>query len=68
MDWMNAVQSLEEELIMERQCRSILGSRDLREIQNLCVALLRQDYLKGRLLTQAVNKIAEMDAQLSCLE
>lgn len=68
MDWMNAVQPLEEELVMERQCRSILDSKDLGEIQNLCVALLRQNYLKGRLLTQAVNRIAEMDAQLSCLE
>ncbi len=68
MDWMNAVQSLEEELIMERQCRSILGSKDLKEIQNLCVALLRQNWYQGRLLVQAVDKIAEMDIQLSCLE
>lgn len=68
MDWMNAAQSLEEELFVERQCRSILGSKDLEEIQNLCVALLRQDYSQERLLSQAVGKIAEMDAQLSCLE
>ena len=68
MDWMNATQSLEEELFVERQCRSILGSKDLEEIQNLCVALLRQNYSQGRLLSQAVGKIAEMDVQLSCLE
>lgn len=68
MDWMIAQQSLHEELMMERSVRSIYNTTDIEEVQGLCAALVRQNWHQRKLLSQAVSRIAEMDAQLTCLE
>jgi len=68
MDWMIAKQTLEEELVMERQCRSVNETKDFREVQRLCIALIRQNWHQSKLLSQAVGRIAEMDGQSICSE
>ncbi len=68
MQWMIAEQSLHEELTMERAIRSINNTEDFEEMQGLCAALVRQNWHQRKLLSQAVSRIADMDAQLACLE
>lgn len=68
MKWMIAEQSLHEELAMERSVRSIYNTEDLEEIQGLCACLVRQNWHQRKLLSQAISKLADMDAQLTCLE
>jgi ABC-type Na+ transport system ATPase subunit NatA len=68
MQWIMATQSLEEELTMERAVRAVYSSEDMEEVQGLCASLVRQNWHQRKLLCQAVNKIVEMDAQLTCLE
>ena len=68
MKWMIAEQTLHEELMMERSVRSIYNKEDIEEIQGLCAALVRQNWHQRKLLGQAVSRIADMDAQLACLE
>ena len=68
MQWMIAEQSLHEELTMERSVRAIYNTQSLEEIQGLCATLIRQNWHQRRLLSQAVNKIADMEAQWTCLE
>ena len=68
MKWMIAEQTLHEELMMERSVRSIYNTTDIEEVQGLCASLVRQNWHQRKLLCQAVNKIVEMDAQLTCLE
>ena len=68
MKWMIAEQTLHEELMMERSVRSIYNTEDMEEAQGLCAALVRQNWHQRKLLSQAVTRISEMDAQLACLE
>jgi len=68
MKWMIAEQSLYEELRMERSIRSVYNTQDLEEVQGLCAALVRQNWHQRKLLSQAVSRISEMDAQLACSE
>lgn len=68
MKWMIAEQTLHEELMMERSVRSIYNTEDIEEVQGLCAALVRQNWHQRKLLGQAVSRIADMDAQLACLE
>jgi hypothetical protein len=68
MQWMIAEHTLHEELMMEKSVRSIYNTEDIEEVQGLCAALVRQNWHQRKLLSQAVSKVAEMDAQLACLE
>tara|TARA_Y100000289_G_scaffold2676_1_gene2556 strand:- start:2918 stop:3145 length:228 start_codon:yes stop_codon:yes gene_type:complete len=67
-DWMVVKQTLEEELNLERQVRSISNTEDLHALQQLCSALTRQGWHQSKLLKQAVGRIAEMDAKIACGE
>ena len=66
--WMIFQQSLEDELAIERSVRSICSTEDIKELQGLCTALVRQNWHQRKLLCQAVTRISEMDAQLACSE
>ena len=46
----------------------VVNNEDLEEVQGLCAALVRQNWHQRKLLGQAVSRIADMDAQLACLE
>ena len=60
---MNATPTLEEELSIERSVRGVQRCNDNEMLRHLCEALLRQSFHQGKLLAQAVNRIAEIDTQ-----
>ena len=67
-NWMVVSHTLEEELQTERAIREIKSNEDEDEIKDLCVNLYRQNTHMRKLLNQAVNRIAEMDASNACSE
>ena len=67
-DWMVVDQTLEEELEVERSVREINNCDDEEALKMLCSAMVRQSWHQSRLLSQAVSRIGELDAKLSCLD
>ena len=65
MKWMYVTQTLEEELTLERSIREIEDCENIDVLSQLCVAMARQQWHQGKLLKQAVGRIALMDAVLS---
>jgi hypothetical protein len=65
-DWMVVKQTLEEELHLERQVRSISNTEDLHTLQQLCSSLTRQNWHYSKLLKQAVGRVAELDVRSVC--
>ena len=61
-NWMSVRQTLEEELTLERQIRSIHDVEDIHTLHELCSALTRQAWHQSKLLSQAVKRIAEIDS------
>ena len=62
-DWMIVTPSLEEELSIERSVREVQSCDDNEMLRHLCEALVRQSWHQGKLLAQAVNHIASLDAE-----
>ena len=60
--------TLEEEIQIEIAIREIKSNEDEDEIKDLCVDLYRQNTHMRKLLNQAVNRIAEIDASNACAE
>jgi hypothetical protein len=63
-EWMSSSLTLTEELELEKMVRVIEKYEDLRELQNLAVALTRQNWHQSKLLKGAVGRIAELDTML----
>ena len=63
-EWMSSSLTLTEELELEKMVRVIEKYEDLRELQNLAVALTRQNWHQTKLLKGAVGRIAELDTML----
>ena len=59
-------QSLEEELEVERSIREVYSCENEEELKQLCAGLVRQSWHQGKLLSQAVTRIGELDAKLAC--
>ena len=64
-DWMVVEQSLEEELEIERSLREIHNCSDEKVLKQLCAGLVRQSWHQGKLLSQAVGRIGELDAKIA---
>lgn len=64
-DWMVVDQSLEEELELERSVREVNNCDDEEVLKQLCAGLVRQSWHQGKLLSQAVGRIGELDAKLA---
>ena len=64
-DWMQVSPSLHEELEIERSVREVQNCQDEEVLKTLCVSLVRQSWHQGKLLSQAVGRIGELDAQIS---
>ena len=64
-DWMVVSQTLEEELEVERSVREVNNCDDEEALKMLCSALVRQSWHQGKLLSQAVTRIGELDAKLA---
>ena len=63
MQWMLIEPELHEQLALERHTRDILNSNDLQGLREFGAALLRQHFATKRLLTNAVNHIAKLEAE-----
>jgi len=62
MEWMVVTQSLEEELSLERSVREIEDCENIDVLSRLCVAMARQSWHQGKLLRQAVERVAELES------
>ena len=62
--------TMEEELRIEQQARSILASSDEEQVRDMCAALSKQNAFQQKLIKQAVRHITELElkAELSALE
>ncbi len=67
MDWMIINPSLEQKLNLECSCRGVKDATDLAEMQNLCVALIQQNFYQGLMLRQAVTRIGSLESNCSSL-
>tara|TARA_A100001515_G_scaffold137462_1_gene130097 strand:- start:433 stop:648 length:216 start_codon:yes stop_codon:yes gene_type:complete len=65
-DWMQVSPSLHEELEIERSVREVQNCTDEEVLKTLCVSLVRQSFHQSKLLSQAVSRIGELDAKISC--
>ncbi len=63
MDWMIIEPSLEAQLNLEYSCRGIKEGTDLAQMQNLCVALIQQNFYQRLMLRQAINHIGALESQ-----
>ena len=61
MEWMHVTQSLEEELTLERSIREIEDCENIDVLSQLCVAMARQQWHQGKVLRQAVGRIAGLE-------
>jgi len=62
-DWMVVNLSLEEQLQLEREARSVLSHDDHDQIAKLCAQLIKQTHYQQTLLNQAVGRITELEAE-----
>ncbi|BAQ93277.1 hypothetical protein [uncultured Mediterranean phage uvMED] len=62
MEWMVVEQSLEEELTLEQSIRGIEDCENIDVLSQLCVAMARQQWHQGKLLKQAVSRVAELES------
>lgn len=62
-DWMVVNLSLEDELQLEREARAILHHDDPEDIARLCFQLVKQTHYQQKLLSQAVGRITELEAE-----
>jgi hypothetical protein len=58
-------QTLEEELEVERSVREVHNCQDEEVLKQLCAGLVRQSWHQGKLLSQAVGRIGELDAKIA---
>nr|BAR24851.1 unnamed protein product [uncultured Mediterranean phage uvMED] len=64
-NWMIVTKTLEEELQLERTVREIQSCDDKEVLSQLCVAMAQQSWHQTKLLSQAVGRIGELDAQIA---
>ena len=65
-DWMIFNPSTEELFEVERSVREVQNCTDEEVLKTLCVSLVRQSFHQSKLLSQAVSRIGELDAKISC--
>ena len=61
-EWMIVEQSYEEELMLERSIREIEDCENIDVLSRLGTAMARQNWHQGKLLKQAVGRIAELES------
>lgn len=62
-DWMVVTFSIEEELQIESQARTVLHSGNTKEVARLCSSLVKQNAYYSRLLQQATGHIAQLEME-----
>ena len=67
MDELLVRPSLEQELEIERRVRDILEMDDKKELADLAVALLKQNWAQNEVLTSCFDKIHLLEARIICM-
>lgn len=67
-EWMVVNLTMEEELRIERDSRSILAASDEMQVRGLCASIAKQNAFQQKLISQAVGYIAELEARLGLAE
>lgn len=67
-DWMVVSPTLEEELKLEWDARSIMEDEDHKDIAKLCAQLSKQNWYQQKLMEQAVAHIMELEAKIAASE
>lgn len=67
MDELLVKPTLEEELLIEKKAREILSSDNHEDIARLAVALMKQTWAQGQVLTHAFDKIHRLEAKIVCI-
>jgi len=62
-DWMVVEFSIEEELQIESQARTVLHCGDTTEVAKLCSSLVKQNAYYSKLLRQATGHIAQLEME-----
>ena len=62
-EWLHAELTLEEELSMERITRGIWQENDIEKVRDVCASLYRANWRHRKLLVNAVQRIAELEAK-----
>jgi hypothetical protein len=62
-DWMVVEFSIEEELQIENQARTVLHCHDAPEVAKLCSSLVKQNAYYSKLLRQATGHIAQLEME-----
>ena len=64
--WMVVNFSLEEQLTMEKQARTVLSHYDVDQIRKLCASLAKQNQMQQALIKQATGRIIELESIVTC--
>ena len=67
MDELLVRPSLEQELEIERKSREILEMDDNKELADLAIALLKQNWAQGEVLTASFSRIHLLEARIICM-
>lgn len=62
-EWLHAELTLEEELSMERITRGIWHEDDIEKVRDVCASLYRANWRHRKMLVNAVQRIAELEAK-----
>jgi hypothetical protein len=63
-DWMVVDFSIEEELQIESQARTVLHCNDAAEVAKLCSSLVKQNAYYSKLLKQATGHISKLELEI----
>jgi hypothetical protein len=66
--WMVVELTLEQQLFLEAGSRELRKEKELDELKEIAVALLRQNQFQNQFIRQCVDKIAELEAVNVCNE
>jgi len=66
--WLVVEPTLEQELKLESDCRSILQDQNNEQVAKFCTILQRKTWVQEQIIKQSIAKICELEAKLACLE
>ena len=67
-NWLIPTVTLNDELRIETQVRALRGCKDLQQIAELAVMLVRQNYLYSEIIKNATRHIAELEMREMLVE
>ena len=66
--WLVVEPTLEQELKLESDCRTIMEDENHKDVARYCAILSRKTWVQEQIIQQSIDKICELEAKLACLE